>query len=170
MLLHTPDQIVGFILYVVVGACAIACFQAMRATRRRVEETAARLQIDQAELEREVRERRAAEESLRSSDERFRRLVDSNIIGIMITDADGRITHANDELLRTLGYKRDEVLALGRPTVPDLTPPARPAPAGARGRRRTRRAATRSRGFVHAVREDVLAKGPHVARAGADRR
>src|SRR5262249_42605386 len=75
------------------------------------------------ELEREVRERRAAEESLRSSDERFRRLVDSNIIGIMITDDDGRITHANDELLRTLGYKRDEFLALDRPTWLDLTPP-----------------------------------------------
>ena len=124
MHLHTADQIVGLMLYIFVGLAAIVFFEAIRAARARAEQTSERLQLHQAELEREVRERRAAEESLRQSEERFRTLVDSNIIGLMVTDDDGQIVHANDEFLRMLGYRREEFVALNpRPTWRDLTPP-----------------------------------------------
>jgi PAS domain S-box-containing protein len=124
MFVHTADQIVGLVLYISVGLTAIMFFAAIRATRARAEATSERLQLHQAELEREVRERRAAEESLRQSEERFRTLVDSNIIGLMVTDDEGRIVHANDELLRMLGYRREEFAGMTpRPTWRDLTPP-----------------------------------------------
>jgi PAS domain S-box-containing protein len=53
---------------------------------------------------------------------RIRRLVDSNIIGITLWNIDGRITEANDEFLRTVGFDREDVAA-GRVGWRGLTPP-----------------------------------------------
>jgi PAS domain S-box-containing protein len=53
---------------------------------------------------------------------KFRRLVDSNIIGIFIWDFDGHILEANDAFLRIVGYDRDDLVA-GRVLWKELTPP-----------------------------------------------
>ncbi|MBA2380638.1 MAG: PAS domain S-box protein [Chloroflexi bacterium] len=53
-----------------------------------------------------------AERDLHRSEERFRRLFDSNIIGITIADLTGRTLEANDAYLQLLGYSRDELLAV----------------------------------------------------------
>ena len=53
---------------------------------------------------------------------KIRRLVDSNIIGILIWELDGRIIEANDEFLRMVKYDRED-LAAGRVSWLDLTPP-----------------------------------------------
>lgn len=63
-----------------------------------------------------------AERELRRSEERFRRLFDSNVIGITIADLAGRTLEANDAFLDLLGYTRDELLALAL-DWDDLTPP-----------------------------------------------
>jgi len=52
---------------------------------------------------------------------RIRRLVDSNIIGIMIWDFQGRIIEANEAILDMLGYSREEFIS-GRIGWTDLTP------------------------------------------------
>lgn len=52
----------------------------------------------------EHRQRQHAEAALRESEARFRRLLQANIIGIIIGDADGSIAEANDVLLDMLGY------------------------------------------------------------------
>jgi PAS domain S-box-containing protein len=52
---------------------------------------------------------------------RIRRLVDSNIIGVMIWDFQGRIIEANDAFLDTLGYSREDVVS-GRLRWKELTP------------------------------------------------
>lgn len=62
-----------------------------------------------------------AERELRRSEERFRRLFESNIIGITIADLAGRILEANDAYLNLLGYTRDELLAMAF-DWDDLTP------------------------------------------------
>jgi PAS domain S-box-containing protein len=51
-----------------------------------------------------------------------RRLVDANIIGIIIWDLEGRILEANDAFLRMVGYGRED-LASGLLNRTDLTPP-----------------------------------------------
>jgi two-component system, cell cycle sensor histidine kinase and response regulator CckA len=70
----------------------------------------------------ERRARRQAEEALRESEGRYRRLAESGIVGIKIADLDGNIIDANDAYLKMIGYSRDELLrGVVRPA--DLTPP-----------------------------------------------
>src|ERR1700738_2235946 len=52
---------------------------------------------------------------------RIRRLVDSNIIGIMIGDSRGRIIEANNAFLDLLGYSREDLIS-GRLRWTELTP------------------------------------------------
>ncbi|WP_456739494.1 ATP-binding protein [Bradyrhizobium sp. USDA 376] len=74
------------------------------------------------------RRRQATEENvqlqsdLAARDIKIRRLFDSNIIGIIIWEVEGRILEANDAFLRIVGYDRDD-LASGRLHRFDLTPP-----------------------------------------------
>jgi PAS domain S-box-containing protein len=53
---------------------------------------------------------------------KIRRLVDSNIIGIVTWDVEGRIIEANSAFLYTVGYGHEDV-ASGRMRWTDLTPP-----------------------------------------------
>src|SRR5437773_11163585 len=50
-----------------------------------------------------------------------RRLVDSNIVGVLIWDLDGRILEANDAFLDMLQYGRDDLVS-GSLRWTDLTP------------------------------------------------
>jgi two-component system cell cycle sensor histidine kinase/response regulator CckA len=57
-----------------------------------------------SELEREVTQRKKAEDALRVSEERFRNIFEHSPIGIYQTTPDGRILMANPMLVRMLGY------------------------------------------------------------------
>jgi PAS domain S-box-containing protein len=70
----------------------------------------------------DLTDRKRAEEAVRESEAKIRRLVDSNIIGIFLWDFDGRILEANDEFLRMVSYDRED-LASARIRWADLTPP-----------------------------------------------
>lgn len=70
----------------------------------------------------DVSERKHAEVALRESERRFRRVVDSNMIGILFWDANGEISDANNEFLKLIGYSRAD-LEGGRLRWRDLTPP-----------------------------------------------
>jgi PAS domain S-box-containing protein len=75
-----------------------------------------------ADLRQENSERQRAEETLREREARFRRLVESNIIGVFFWDLHGGISEANDAFLRMVGYDRDD-LSSGRIRWTELTPP-----------------------------------------------
>ena len=53
---------------------------------------------------------------------KIRRLVDANVVGVMIWELEGRILEANDAFLRIVGYERADVVS-GRLRWTDLTPP-----------------------------------------------
>jgi PAS domain S-box-containing protein len=53
---------------------------------------------------------------------KIRRLVDANIIGIIVADAEGRIFEANDAFLHILGFDRDDFVS-GDVRWNELTPP-----------------------------------------------
>lgn len=76
---------------------------------------------------RETAERSSAclhqsQEALRESESRLRRLVDANIIGIILVNLRGNIIEANDAFLAMVGYTREELLA-GKLNFFELTPP-----------------------------------------------
>lgn len=74
-------------------------------------------------LEREVQQRRQAED-------RFRLLVETSPVGILLCDSDGRITEANPQLRKMFGYSRDELV--GTPVEILVPEPQRGAHAGQR--------------------------------------
>jgi PAS domain S-box-containing protein len=61
----------------------------------------AAISLENARLYNDLREREA----------RIRRLVDSNIIGIMMWNLDGRILDANEAFLHMVGYSRDDLVS-----------------------------------------------------------
>jgi two-component system cell cycle sensor histidine kinase/response regulator CckA len=79
-------------------------------------------------VERELREckeraeRRRAEDALRQSEARYRRLAESGVIGIIIRDVNGSILDANDAYAKMVGYSREQLLEGGLRWT-DLTPP-----------------------------------------------
>ncbi|MEN3364628.1 MAG: hypothetical protein V7606_1902 [Burkholderiales bacterium] len=71
------------------------------------------------EMAAQIQERDTA---LREREARIRRLVDSNIIGIFFWDVDGGVYEANDEMLRIIGYTRQDVID-GKVWWSEMTPP-----------------------------------------------
>ncbi len=71
----------------------------------------AAISLENTRLYRDLQEREA----------KIRRLVDSNIIGIVMTDFGGRILEANDAFLEMVGYDRED-LASGRIRWIEMTP------------------------------------------------
>lgn len=70
----------------------------------------------------DVTESTRLEQALRASESRFRRLVESNIIGVILIKLNGEILEANDAFLQTVGYTRAEFLA-GKLRWQEITPP-----------------------------------------------
>jgi len=72
----------------------------------------AAMSLENSRLYRELEQREA----------KIRRLVDANVVGVLVSDDDRRIIEANDAFLEMVGYTRDD-LTSGRLRWPELTPP-----------------------------------------------
>ncbi len=71
---------------------------------------------------RDITEQKQAREALRESEARLRRLVESNVIGVIFADFQGRITMANDAYLQITGYNREDFES-GKVHWTQMTPP-----------------------------------------------
>lgn len=70
----------------------------------------------------DITEQKQLEAALKASQLRFKRLADANIIGIIVTDAQGTLIEANDAFLAMTGYSQKD-LRLGRLRSQEITPP-----------------------------------------------
>lgn len=73
-------------------------------------------------VSRDITEHKRAEKTLRESEARFRRLFESNLIGVAFWNVDGFIIDANDAFLQLAGYTRDEFATVGKINWRELTP------------------------------------------------
>ena len=110
MPLHKQTRLVG-VLYLE-NNLAAGIFTPKRMALLRLLSSEAALSLENARLYRDLKEREA----------RMRRLVDSNIVGIAIWHADGRILDINDVFLSLVGYDRED-FASGRVRWTDFVPP-----------------------------------------------
>ncbi|HKX11926.1 MAG TPA: PAS domain S-box protein, partial [bacterium] len=87
------------------------------------EQTFAASLSDMIALAVEERDRSLAEEALKQSERRLRRLIESGVIGVIYGDArTDCINEANDVFLKMVGYSREELKA-GKLHWPSMTPP-----------------------------------------------
>jgi PAS domain S-box-containing protein len=63
------------------------------------------------ELQKEIAERKLAEESLRRTEQRFRTIFENTVVGLYRTTPDGRILLANPALVKMMGYRSFEEMA-----------------------------------------------------------
>jgi PAS domain S-box-containing protein len=89
---------------------------------QRVVERTRELAAANEELRKEIAERKGAEEARRASETKFRRLLDSSIIGVVFWDLNGNLLSANDLFLNMTGYSRED-LQQGLLSWKNLTPP-----------------------------------------------
>jgi PAS domain S-box-containing protein len=73
-------------------------------------------------IARDVTERKRAEERLRQSEERLRRAIEIETVGVIFFKTDGSITNANDAFLRMSGYSREDLVE-GLVRWDKMTPP-----------------------------------------------
>ncbi|AFZ45918.1 multi-sensor hybrid histidine kinase [Halothece sp. PCC 7418] len=70
----------------------------------------------------DITERKQTEFALQASETQFRRVFESNVVGMMFTDFSGQITDANDQFLDIIGYSRADLEA-ERINWVEITPP-----------------------------------------------
>src|ERR1700740_2944774 len=73
-------------------------------------------------LQDDLRSLVALHSELEEREAKIRRLVDANIIGIVIWNLEGQTLDANDAFLRMVGYEREDLIS-GRLRWTDMTPP-----------------------------------------------
>ncbi len=88
-------------------------FEANSELEQRVRERTAELARTNQQLREELERRKAVEAELRASETRFRRIADSNMIGIMFWAMDGTISESNNAFLDMLGYTQADLQAGG---------------------------------------------------------
>ena len=71
---------------------------------------------------RDVTSHKIVENALRGSELRFRRLVESNLMGVFVGNGNGQIMEANDRMLEMVGYDKTEMDA-GKLRWDQITPP-----------------------------------------------
>lgn len=86
--------------------------QATEEFHQKVAEDSEQLPAANEELNKEITERKRAEEALRTSEERFRSYFELGLVGMAVTSPTKGIIEVNDELCRILGYHKSELLQM----------------------------------------------------------
>ena len=103
------------------------------------------LRLRIALLEAALRDKEDIEERLRASEERFRSIVETTLVGVWVLDCEGRTTFVNQRAAEMLGYEPAEML--GQPAMQFILGEDLPAHRAAMARRHAGRRETYERRF-----------------------
>ncbi|MEA2038575.1 MAG: PAS domain S-box protein [Thermodesulfobacteriota bacterium] len=78
----------------------------------RVDERTAELSETNEQLQKEITDRKQAEEELRESEEKYRNILENIEDGYFEVDIAGNLTFFNDSLVKILGYSKDELIGM----------------------------------------------------------
>ncbi|OLS12427.1 MAG: sensory box protein [Promethearchaeota archaeon CR_4] len=68
-------------------------------------------------ISRDVTERKKAEEALKASEEKYRTLFESNIVGVFLSDYEGNVHECNQAIAAILGYSREDFVHIPTPML-----------------------------------------------------
>src|SRR5215467_13327950 len=108
-----------------IGLSSARAYELRRVTAEREEHLRSEAELERQKLN--ASQELLAETSrfcreLQNREAKIRRLVEANVVGIVMWNLEGTMTGANDAFLRMVGYDRED-LASGRVRWTDLTPP-----------------------------------------------
>src|SRR5215470_12983298 len=108
-----------------IGLSSARAYELRRVTAEREERLRSEAELERQKLN--ASQELLAETSrfyreLQNREAKIRRLVEANVVGIVMWNLEGTITGANEAFLRMVGYDRED-LASGRVRWTDLTPP-----------------------------------------------
>jgi PAS domain S-box-containing protein len=109
-LIHDLEHQVSFGLYLFVGVVVALLSESLHASRRRTEAARADLANVNRALEKEIAERRQAEQWLLESEQRFRGYFEQGLVGMAMLSADKDWIEVNQRLCRMLGYSEEELI------------------------------------------------------------
>lgn len=114
-------KIYRLIIFLIEGTLISLLSGALHAARNEAEDSMRLARTAYSQSQDTIHELALAQESLRSSESRFRRLVEAKIIGVFIVESTGRLVSANDAFLEMTGYTRQETREPGL-NLKDMTP------------------------------------------------
>ncbi len=117
-----PTHYLQMSMFLVEGVLISVFSGRLHWARLHAEENAAEAERRRQESEETIEQLRYARQTLQDSQSRFRRLVDSNIIGVFFGDLEGNVLDANNAFLAMVGYQRPD-LDSGQINTRRLTPP-----------------------------------------------
>jgi PAS domain S-box-containing protein len=104
--------LIGLLLTALCGSYLVINIKRTGRIEKLVKERTNELSIANKELRHEITERRHVEEALRSSEERYRTILESIEDGYFEADLAGNCTFANDARCRSLGYTKEELIGM----------------------------------------------------------
>jgi PAS domain S-box-containing protein len=117
LVIHDLEHQVSLGLFIVVGVVVATLSELLHASRRRTE--SARIELAAANralesansaLEKEITERRQAEQWLLESEQRFRGYFEQGLVGMAILSERGEFMEVNERLCQLLGYSERELI------------------------------------------------------------
>ena len=119
--IRSVTEAVVFSTYLGIAFIGIIACTAVHEVRGRLREALHELTSHRRTLQHELDQRRRSEQTLRDMEKFSRRVIDANVIGLVLADLAGNVLEANDAFLSLIGYGRADLDA-GRLNLTELTP------------------------------------------------